>query len=399
MDSMARSTSASTRSSTRTSRARARSSSPSTRCRWTARRSTRRRTPTSRCSCTGRCGRSSSREPAAAPAVRGDRAAAGAVLQRMERTGVLVDGDELRVQSRRWRSACRSSRRAAHHRRRGVQPRLAEAAAGRSCSSGWAAGHRKTPTGQPSTARTCSRNSPRLRAAALILEYRGLAKLKSTYTDKLPEQINPARDGSTRPTTRPSRRPAGCRRRTRTCRTSRSARPRAGASARRSSRRPATSDAADYSQIELRIMAHLSGRRWPARARSRRPGHSPGHRRGDVRRRSGRGDADQRRSAKAINFGLIYGMSAFGLARAARRRARRGAGLHRPLLRALPGREALHGQTRALARERATSRPCSGAGCTCRTSARATGSCSSTPSAARSTRPCRARPRTSSSAR
>jgi DNA polymerase I len=75
--------------------------------------------------------------------------------------------------------------------------------------------------------------------------------------------------------------------------------------------------AADYSQIELRIMAHLSGdagllRR--VRARSR---HPPGDGGRSVRRSSSPDlvTPDQRRAAKAINFGLIYGMSAFGLAR------------------------------------------------------------------------------------
>mgnify|MGYP003694010263 CR=1 FL=1 len=64
-------------------------------------------------------------------------------------------------------------------------------------------------------------------------------------------------------------------------------------------------------------------------------------------------------------------------AQAARHRARRGAGLHRPVLRALSRREALHGRdARAGARSRATSRPCSAGGCTCRTSTRATRSCS-----------------------
>ena len=74
--------------------------------------------------------------------------------------------------------------------------------------------------------------------------------------------------------------------------------------------------AADYSQIELRIMAHLSGDEGLlARLRrgSRRP---PGDRgRSFRRRRSRQVTADQRRSAKTINFGLIYGMSPFGLAR------------------------------------------------------------------------------------
>jgi DNA polymerase I len=93
----------------------------------------------------------------------------------------------------------------------------------------------------------------------LILEHRSLAKLKSTYTDRLPEKIHPTPAGCIPITTRPWPRPAGCPRPIPTCRTSRSARPKVGASARPSSLRTRHRLlAADYSQIELRIMAHLS---------------------------------------------------------------------------------------------------------------------------------------------
>ena len=175
---------------------------------------------------------------------------------------------------------------------------------------------RKTPTGQPSTAETCSRNSPRVPAAALILEYRALAKLKSTYTDKLP-RADQSHTGACTPVYHQAVAATGrLSSRIRTCRTSRSARRRAGASARPSSRRPGhVLLAADYSQIELRIMAHLSGDDGLLSAFAERPdihqataaevfgvGARAGH----------RGPAPR---AKAINFGLIYGMSAFGLAR------------------------------------------------------------------------------------
>jgi DNA polymerase-1 len=175
----------------------------------------------------------------------------------------------------------------------------------------------KTPGGQPST------NEEALEAIAerhelprLILEYRGLAKLRSTYTEKLADSVNP-RTG-----------------RVHTCYGQAIA-----ATGRLSSSDPNLQNipirteegrrirqafvapegwkvvAADYSQIELRIMAHLSG--------------DPGllaafHGNLDVHRATAaevfalpleQVDPNQRRAAKAINFGLMYGMSAFGLAR------------------------------------------------------------------------------------
>ena len=175
----------------------------------------------------------------------------------------------------------------------------------------------RTPTGQPST------NEEALEAIAdehplprLILDYRGLAKLRSTYTEKLAEIVNP-----------------------RTGRVHTSYHQGAVATGRVSSSDPNLQNipvrteegrrirqafiappgwkvmAADYSQIELRIMAHLSGDEGLMRA------FQEG---GDVHRATAAEvfglapeevSANQRRAAKAINFGLMYGMSAFGLAR------------------------------------------------------------------------------------
>ena len=73
--------------------------------------------------------------------------------------------------------------------------------------------------------------------------------------------------------------------------------------------------AADYSQIELRIMAHLSGDEGLLAAFAGGAGHSPRDGCRGLRHVARASSADQRRSAKAINFGLIYGMSAFGLAK------------------------------------------------------------------------------------
>jgi DNA polymerase I len=176
---------------------------------------------------------------------------------------------------------------------------------------------RKTPTGQPSTAEdvleelASDYDLPRL-----ILEYRGVAKLKSTYTDKLPEQIDPV-----------------------TGRVHTSYHQAVAATGRLSSMDPNLQNipirtaegrrirqafiappghvlmAADYSQIELRIMAHLSGDAALVRAFAEdRDVHQATA--AEVLGKSPDAvTSDERRSAKAVNFGLIYGMSAFGLAK------------------------------------------------------------------------------------
>lgn len=150
----------------------------------------------------------------------------------------------------------------------------------------------------------------------VLIEHRGLAKLKSTYTDKLPTMINPVtkrihtsyhqagtatgRLSSSDPNLQniPARTPEGRR-------------------VRQAFIAPPEHClvAADYSQIELRIMAHLS------EDKSLLDAFAKGQ---DIHSATAaevfgvtldRVSSDQRRSAKAINFGLIYGMSAFGLAR------------------------------------------------------------------------------------
>ena len=176
---------------------------------------------------------------------------------------------------------------------------------------------RKTPTGQPSTAEDVleelagSYDLPRT-----VLDYRTLAKLKSTYTDKLPQQINPntgrvhtsyhqavaqtGRLSSADPNLQniPIRRAEG-----RRIRQAFIAAP------------GYVLMAADYSQIELRIMAHLSDDAGLLSAFAEDL---------DVHCATAAEvfgvavdavSADQRRLAKTINFGLIYGMSPFGLAR------------------------------------------------------------------------------------
>ncbi len=176
---------------------------------------------------------------------------------------------------------------------------------------------RKTPTGQPSTAEDVLEElAEQHELPKLILEYRGLAKLKSTYTDKLPLQVN-AKTG--RVHTSYHQAVAATGRLSSTdpnlqnipIRSAEGRRIRQAFIAPRGYRLLA----ADYSQIELRIMAHLSGDESLLKAfADDRDIHQAtaaevlGVPLSEV-------TSEQRRSAKAINFGLIYGMSAFGLAR------------------------------------------------------------------------------------
>ncbi len=176
---------------------------------------------------------------------------------------------------------------------------------------------RKTPKGQPSTAEDVLRElADQYELPKLILEHRSISKLKSTYTDKLPEQINPH---SGRVHTSYHQAVAATGRLSSSnpnlqnipIRTTR------GRKIRKAFVAPAGNVilAADYSQIELRIMAHLSGDQGLLKAF---------HDGVDIHRATA-GEVfaedyekvtdNQRRAAKAINFGLMYGMSAFGLGR------------------------------------------------------------------------------------
>ncbi len=176
---------------------------------------------------------------------------------------------------------------------------------------------KKTPTGAPSTAEEVlvelALDYP---LPKLLLEYRSLSKLKSTYTDKLPQMVNPV-----------------------TGRVHTSYHQAVAATGRLSSSDPNLQNipirteegrrirqafiapkgyqilAADYSQIELRIMAHLSSDAGLLRAfnEGRDVHTATAAEVFEVALEAVSGE--QRRKAKAINFGLIYGMSAFGLAR------------------------------------------------------------------------------------
>ncbi len=238
------------------------------------------------------------------------------VLQGMERHGTLIDPERLKLQSLTLASRLLWLERQAYE------------IAGEEFNLGspkqlglilfeklGIAGGKKTATGQYSTAEDVleqlDHELPRV-----LLEHRSLAKLKSTYTDKLPEMIHPE-----------------------TGRVHTSYHQAVAATGRLSSSDPNLQNipirteegrrirqafiappghvllAADYSQIELRIMAHLSGDE----------GLLTAFRNGEDVHRATAAEVlgiardevtpDQRRAAKAVNFGLIYGMSAFGLAK------------------------------------------------------------------------------------
>jgi DNA polymerase-1 len=239
------------------------------------------------------------------------------VLFRMERNGVLLDSAKLEAQSHQLGKEMLEVEQKAY------------AAAGQPFNLGSPKQIReilferhklpvkkKTPTGEPSTDEDVlaelALDHP---LPKLILDHRGLSKLKSTYTDKLPKSVHPGtgrvhttysqttavtgRLASNDPNLQniPIRTPAGRR-------------------IREAFIAPPGSKivSADYSQIELRIMAHLSGDESLVRAFER----------GDDVHRATAAEVfglpldkvgnDERRAAKVINFGLIYGMSAFGVA-------------------------------------------------------------------------------------
>ena len=175
----------------------------------------------------------------------------------------------------------------------------------------------KTPRGQPSTAENVlQRLSEDYQLPKVILEHRTLAKLKSTYTDKLPLQIS-ANTGRIHTSFHQAV--------TTTGRLSSSdpnlqnipIRTEDGRRIRQAFEAPKGYKliSADYSQIELRVMAHLSGDTGLLRAFANNEDIHASTASEVFGVKSEEVDSEQRRNAKAINFGLIYGMSAFGLSR------------------------------------------------------------------------------------
>lgn len=176
---------------------------------------------------------------------------------------------------------------------------------------------KKTPGGQPSTAELVLQDlSHHHELPAVILQYRSLAKLKSTYTDKLPEQISP-RDGRVHTSYNQAVTSTGRLSSNNPNLQNIPVRTKEGRRIREAFVAPAgyKMAALDYSQVELRIVAHLS----------KDPGLLNAFQQGQDVHASTAAEVfgvpiekvtpNQRRSAKAINFGLLYGMSAFGLSR------------------------------------------------------------------------------------
>ncbi|MEE2978175.1 MAG: DNA polymerase I, partial [Pseudomonadota bacterium] len=239
------------------------------------------------------------------------------VLQKMERNGVLIDADRLAKQSNEL----------------GLRLIELEAEAHKLAGQPFNLGSpkqigdiffnqmklpviKKTASGAPSTdEEVLQKLAEDYPLPKLLLDYRGLAKLKSTYTDKLPKMVNP-RTGRVHTTYGQATAVTGRLASTDPNLQNIPVRTEEGRRIREAFIAPEGSVivSADYSQIELRIMAHLSQDEGLMRAF--REGQ-------DVHRATAAEvfnvtplevTPDQRRVAKVINFGLIYGMSAFGLA-------------------------------------------------------------------------------------
>jgi DNA polymerase-1 len=240
------------------------------------------------------------------------------VLSRIERNGVLIDANMLAVQSKEL-----------EHRMLEIQHEAFEVAGEEFNLASPKQIQvilfeklglpvlKKTPKGAPSTAEEVLMElALDFPLPKLLLEHRGMSKLKSTYTDKLPGRIDP---GTGRVHTSYHQAVASTGRLSSSEPNLQNIPIRSAEGRRIRQAFIAPSDhtilAADYSQIELRIMAHLSGDAGLLHA------FAAGE---DIHRATAAEvfgvplqevSTEQRRSAKAINFGLIYGMSAFGLAR------------------------------------------------------------------------------------
>ena len=243
------------------------------------------------------------------------------VLVELEYNGIKVDVARLAELSRRYGERLEALEQEIYAAGRpAVQHRLAQAASGGAVRRAEAAGGQEDAKTGPSTDAEVLEELARLHPLpAKILEYRQYAKLKSTYVDALPEMVYPE-TGRVHASFNRSWRPRPAQfQRSEPAEHPGAHRGRAAKSARRSC--PGEEGwlllAADYSQIELRVLAHFSGddRLCEAFARDE-----------DIHARVAsqvngvpleQVTPEMRRAAKAVNFGVVYGQSAFGLAQAA----------------------------------------------------------------------------------
>ncbi len=269
------------------------------------------------------------------------------VLMKMERNGVLIDGAKLDVQSHELGKEMLAIEQKAYE--AAGQPfnlnspkQIQEILFDKQKLPV----KKKTPKGQPSTDEdVLAELALDYPLPKLLLEYRSLAKLKSTYTDKLPRMVDPntgrvhttysqatavtGRLASNDPNLQniPIRTPQGRR-------------------IREAFIAPPGSRivSADYSQIELRIMAHLSGDKGLLHAFEHGHGRAPGHRGRGFRRAAGQSEQGRapHRQSDQLRPDLRYERVRPGAE--PRPRARHCAGLHRVLLQPLPRGEELHGQ-------------------------------------------------------
>jgi DNA polymerase-1 len=239
------------------------------------------------------------------------------VLYTMERTGVLIDSAVLAAQSRDLGARVNALEQEAHQLaggpfNLGSPKQLCEILFERMKLPV----RRKTPTGQPSTDEDVLQElAASYPLPKVLLDWRALAKLKSTYTDKLPAMVN-ARTGRLHTTFSQTTAVTGRLASTEPNLQNIPVRTVDGRRIREAFIAPPGHQliSADYSQVELRIMAHLSED--PALLKAFHEGD-------DIHRVTAAEifdvpmadvTSDQRRYIKAVNFGLIYGMSAFGLA-------------------------------------------------------------------------------------
>ena len=279
------------------------------------------------------------------------------VLSAMERRGVRVDAERLRALSEELAVRMDALERAAHEAAGGPfnlqSPKQIQAILFDPDRLGLPV-RTKTPTGQPSTADAVLQDLAReFPLPRLILDHRALSKLRSTYAVALRESVNPV-----------------------TGRVHTSYHQAVASTGRLSSSTPNLQNipvrtaegrrirqafvappgfrllSADYSQIELRIMAHLSGDEGLLRAfaAGRDIHRATAAEVGGVEEEAV--DGEMRRRAKAVNFGLIYGMSAFGLARQLGIERGEAQGYIERYFERYPGVQAYMEETRERARDR-----------------------------------------------